>query len=389
MSYLTESVARFNKINHIIKSKKSVDSKKPSTLDYKVNTSKTITIDDITNTLHASIFQALSESSLNLSPEQREEFIFNETSAFFVGLKAENPDQYEKLLNSYLNRFVPQEVTDEQFKIGQDDLIVLGYDPIPDTAENRSELLRKAQESQLNKLNTWLDYLQNESGLSLKQQYIIFNSIAGLEEKSFPANVSEKELKKALNKLATDSKYKHKFDEQVLSLMGPLVNTYSSSNKTRDDKSSFITNMIKSRNLLSPRVLTRSNGIKMKDFFDDSGEIKLSKVYSFILNSPINKKIKLVSRAEHSLKPIIELNKDVLKKAAQEMNSKLSGSNFTSLYTRYINDSLNLQAANFKTTEGQWMKFEKDSNAQDLVDSLEGYNTGWCTCEYATAQAQL
>jgi len=40
-------------------------------------------------------------------------------------------------------------------------------------------------------------------------------------------------------------------------------------------------------------------------------------------------------------------------------------------------------------TRGKWIKYEKNSDAHELVKTLEGYPLEWCTADYDTARGQL
>ena len=42
-----------------------------------------------------------------------------------------------------------------------------------------------------------------------------------------------------------------------------------------------------------------------------------------------------------------------------------------------------------RETSGVWIKYDKGSSADELVDSLNGKNTGWCTAGHSTATSQL
>lgn len=66
----------------------------------------------------------------------------------------------------------------------------------------------------------------------------------------------------------------------------------------------------------------------------------------------------------------------------------LKTANFGNLYGRALSN-LSSQKMNLRITAGQWVKYNQGSNPRELVDSLQGKNTGWCTAGESTAQSQL
>ena len=58
---------------------------------------------------------------------------------------------------------------------------------------------------------------------------------------------------------------------------------------------------------------------------------------------------------------------------------------YTYILTKVLNDNKNIVKRNI----GQWKKYNQGSDHMELVRSLQGYNTGWCTAGESTAKTQL
>ena len=48
-----------------------------------------------------------------------------------------------------------------------------------------------------------------------------------------------------------------------------------------------------------------------------------------------------------------------------------------------------IEKGDLEVTEGAWVRYEQGSDHMRLVDSLQGYGTGWCTAGEHTAETQL
>lgn len=73
----------------------------------------------------------------------------------------------------------------------------------------------------------------------------------------------------------------------------------------------------------------------------------------------------------------------------QRFEKLLQGENFAKLYTWAIEKVTPASADQLMITEGQWMKYDQDSDHMPLVESLQGHGTGWCTAGESTAETQL
>jgi hypothetical protein len=118
-------------------------------------------------------------------------------------------------------------------------------------------------------------------------------------------------------------------------------------------------------------------------------------------------------RYENTAAPFPELNQQALSKALDEIERKykkesshvhfddkdkqkdfekrLESENFGKLYgwaLDYVN-SLKLPTERLPITQGEWRKFAKGSDAKELADTLQGFNTGWCIAGEGTAESYL
>jgi len=77
----------------------------------------------------------------------------------------------------------------------------------------------------------------------------------------------------------------------------------------------------------------------------------------------------------------------------QEGNSELEklirGENFGKLYAYAIEKVTPTETNELLITEGEWIKYPKNSDHMPLVESLQGHGTGWCTAGESTAKTQL
>ncbi|MDP3725101.1 MAG: hypothetical protein Q8R20_01370 [Nanoarchaeota archaeon] len=73
----------------------------------------------------------------------------------------------------------------------------------------------------------------------------------------------------------------------------------------------------------------------------------------------------------------------------EQFEKLLAGENFAKLYALAIEKVTPTAVEQLSITEGKWIKYEKNSDPMPLVESLQGYGTGWCTAGESTAEAQL
>jgi len=71
----------------------------------------------------------------------------------------------------------------------------------------------------------------------------------------------------------------------------------------------------------------------------------------------------------------------------EEIKALEKGDSFKKLYTYYLTKQ-GFQT-NSNETDGIWIKYEQGDNYQELLESIQGKNTGWCTAGKNTCQTQL
>lgn len=122
--------------------------------------------------------------------------------------------------------------------------------------------------------------------------------------------------------------------------------------------------------------------------------------------------IEFPKRSRGTVKPFPDLNYEALAYVAHVMDKKLQGENiefeydiqpaereafervlqkqdFAKLYA-WANELMQpIPAHLLPVTEGRWVKYEQESEAQELVKTIRGKGTGWCTAGLTTAKTQL
>jgi len=71
------------------------------------------------------------------------------------------------------------------------------------------------------------------------------------------------------------------------------------------------------------------------------------------------------------------------------LHQDIEKANFAQLYSWAIEKVTPASKEQLKTTDGKWVKYDRGSDPLPLVQSLQGYGTGWCTAGESTAEAQL
>lgn len=114
-----------------------------------------------------------------------------------------------------------------------------------------------------------------------------------------------------------------------------------------------------------------------------------------------------VKRDKSTVAPFPDLNREALayvvdaivkkvgkEKLPTEINNPefqklLDGTNFAKLYAWAIEKVTPTEQNELTNTKGEWVKYDRNSDHMPLVESLQGYGTGWCTAGESTAQSQL
>lgn len=85
-------------------------------------------------------------------------------------------------------------------------------------------------------------------------------------------------------------------------------------------------------------------------------------------------------------KPIKNLSIKLDDKSFQAL---VAAENFSEIYAQFLIEMPEYSTEGLQEIRGQWTKYDRGSNADHLVKSLEGYPLEWCTAAYDTAQTQL
>lgn len=85
----------------------------------------------------------------------------------------------------------------------------------------------------------------------------------------------------------------------------------------------------------------------------------------------------------------IEFEHDIQSDEREAFQKFLAKEDFTKLYA-WANDLMNpIPDHLLPVTEGKWMKYEQDSDSHEIVKTIRGKGTGWCTAGENTAKTQL
>ena len=123
------------------------------------------------------------------------------------------------------------------------------------------------------------------------------------------------------------------------------------------------------------------------------------------LSSFDKEKHKFSKRDKGTVAPFPDLNREalayvidaVIKKVGkqeidiedEEFQKLLQGANFSKLYAHAIEKITPTEESELINTEGEWIKYDQNSDHMPLVESLQGHGTGWCTAGESTAETQL
>lgn len=73
----------------------------------------------------------------------------------------------------------------------------------------------------------------------------------------------------------------------------------------------------------------------------------------------------------------------------QAFQQLLATESFSKIYTQFLIELPAYSAEGLRETRGTWVKYDQGSDAQPLVDSLDGHPLEWCTAGIETARSQL
>lgn len=95
--------------------------------------------------------------------------------------------------------------------------------------------------------------------------------------------------------------------------------------------------------------------------------------------------------------PYVEINREALayvydelaKTQTKKKNLPPSETNFGDLYAKALEKTTPTNQEQKESIEGEWKTYAQGSDPSPLVQSLQGYGTGWCTAGEQTAASQL
>jgi hypothetical protein len=360
-------------------------------------------------------------------------FILEHAPEYFT----ENSNKYNR--DEYLERFLPKELTDKDFK----HLQRLAQDMNPpvnlqDTPEQRTSILNEKKANLKAALGEWFNYLNDGNGglayLDNKTRHWIFNSVANLELRILDDKPNLKNLEQILQSPEAINSHTE-IDAIAFAKFKNILEKYQSRSLDQEG----IKNEISKDTARDPD-LDFDYRDKLSKLFSNN-EIDKVVLYSLVLNDPRGTKVNFQNRKENSIKdfPILnpaligEINdivefcktqsmtdietkiqekyatkspefanflvnnikvnkgKEILENANNQVNGQSSHTsisiNFAALYAFLQNQSR--KEIDLTTTDGEWRKFPKDSDANELRDSIKAFNTGWCVQGLETAQGYL
>ena len=110
-------------------------------------------------------------------------------------------------------------------------------------------------------------------------------------------------------------------------------------------------------------------------------------------------KRKYQRRNIHTVNPFVDFNREALALTINAMNSFINDiqideeviktDSFNKLYTYYINYLDSINKIDNTSTDGIWIKYNQGDNYQELLKSLQGRGTGWCTAAEETCKMQI
>ncbi|HAU65745.1 MAG: hypothetical protein UT30_C0007G0026 [Candidatus Uhrbacteria bacterium GW2011_GWF2_39_13] len=115
-------------------------------------------------------------------------------------------------------------------------------------------------------------------------------------------------------------------------------------------------------------------------FEDNVSKETVLQVYARIIDQLEVKKTK-------TIRPI-----DSLKEGSAELNDlaqRLLTEDFSKLYVWAIEQSQPVSREILRNTKGEWVPYEQNSDYMNLVHSLEGHHTDWCTAKEGTARLHI
>ncbi|MBI2473494.1 hypothetical protein HYV70_03010 [Candidatus Uhrbacteria bacterium] len=115
-------------------------------------------------------------------------------------------------------------------------------------------------------------------------------------------------------------------------------------------------------------------------YFEDTSKEAALRVYDRTLDLLEIEKTKVIRPLDSMKEGSVELN---------DLAQRLLTEDFFKLYVWAIEQVHPVSREILKKTKGTWIKYDQDSDHRNLVHSLEGHHTDWCTAKEGTARMHL
>jgi hypothetical protein len=239
------------------------------------------------------------------------------------------PQVIERIKDSYHSRYVikPENVPESTFELEQKIARQQGHGDIPITDQYKREKISQIVADQEVSLDRWVDYLTSGDAI-----YPTWAKVWAFTEVTKMGRLEKKTS----------------VDES-----GRETESASYSKRDETTTSPFPT--------INPRALALSIGV-MRDKLAQKG-------------------LPMSERGE--------IENPSLLMDDQQFKQLLSSESFSKLYTQFLIEQPEYSSEGLKETRGVWKKYERGSEPDELVASLQGHPLEWCTANPETARSQL
>ncbi len=239
------------------------------------------------------------------------------------------PQVIERIKNSYHSRYVikPENVPESTFELEQRIARQQGHGDIPITNEFRREKISQIVADQEVSLDRWVDYLTSDDAI-----YPTWAKAWAFTEVTKMGRL-EKKVSVDESGHETESASYSKRDETTTSPF-PTIN---------------------------PRALALTIGVMQE---------KLAQ--------------KGLPKSERG-----EIENPSVLMDDEQFKQLLSSESFSKLYTQFLIEQPEYSSEGLKETRGVWKKYERGSEPDELVESIQGHPLEWCTANPETARGQL
>ena len=242
---------------------------------------------------------------------------------------AAQPRIIERIKKSYHRQYVikPENVPESTFELEQRIARQQGHGEIPITDQFKREKISQIVADQEASLDRWVDYLTSDDAI-----YPTWAKVWAFSE---------------ITKMG-------KLEKQItVDESGRETETASYSRRDETTTSPFPT--------INPRALALTIGVM---------EEKLAE--------------KRLPKNERS-----EIENPSVLMDDEQFKQLLSSESFSKLYTQFLIEQPEYSSEGLKETRGVWKKYERGSEPDELVESIQGHPLEWCTANPGTARSQL